>query len=406
MGKVINKIVFFFILCVRKFSRYGLSISTSVEAHLPLKRDKLKQDPLGKENSEILRILFVGPGIQKKEDVYLPGPSRVNHELVAFLQGKSNLDLHLHAIHIRNLNELLRALLTLRRVDCVHISGISGWSVPLALGAKINGKPLSMTIHGLLEIERRFRRVKFRSRIFEKLLLISADCIVSVSKSLAICLPSYLSKKIVIIPNGWCKPVESTFLCFHKRVPPRRTCLKVMTTGGTRPEKGVLFLLKALEQCSFREIKLIIFGESGSDYNQVMKYKGKVQIENRGWVPREELFLELRNVDLFIQASKYEPFGMAPLEALSMGTRTIVTRECGVADYLEPFFLKQPWAGAVVEYGDVKKLAATIDKIMTVKNDTVDLSLLQDLTWECIAQRYFKLWQELSQKAQLRVDQQ
>lgn len=73
---------------------------------------------------------------------------------------------------------------------------------------------------------------------------------------------------------------------------------------------------------------------------------------------------------------------------------------------LDALFLKQPWTGTAVEYGDVKNLAATIDKIMTVKNDTVDLSLLQDLTWECIAQRYFKLWQELSQKAQLRVGQQ
>lgn len=70
---------------------------------------------------------------------------------------------------------------------------------------------------------------------------------------------------------------------------------------------------------------------------------------------QEELAECYRKADIFLFTSKYEGFGMPPLEAMASGTPVVCTNSGGVASYIQDGF-----NALTADYGDIDKLAAEI----------------------------------------------
>ena len=100
---------------------------------------------------------------------------------------------------------------------------------------------------------------------------------------------------------------------------------KIVFVGNVKPHKGLAMLLSAYEK-SGCGMTLKIIGEreafrTGMEIDEG-KYRG---VEFTGRLGDEELFKEIASARYLVLPSKYEGFGLPPLEALCLGTQPIVT---------------------------------------------------------------------------------
>jgi glycosyltransferase involved in cell wall biosynthesis len=91
---------------------------------------------------------------------------------------------------------------------------------------------------------------------------------------------------------------------------------------------------------------------------------------------------------LFVMPSLFEPFGVAPLEAMVNQLPCIVTRRWALKEMVQPGF-----NGALVEPGDVDELYGTISRLLDSPDDLRRMGhngrelVLKTYTWEHAAQR-------------------
>jgi glycosyltransferase involved in cell wall biosynthesis len=116
--------------------------------------------------------------------------------------------------------------------------------------------------------------------------------------------------------------------------------------GGYDPRKGIEKMLKIflkLHDKKELESKLVLTGAqhyfSDSFKNLVLKGVNKGIIIEKGYVSESELFSLYSNAIALVYPSKYEGFGLPPLEAMSVGCPVITTKctsipeVCGDAAY-------------------------------------------------------------------------
>jgi len=93
-----------------------------------------------------------------------------------------------------------------------------------------------------------------------------------------------------------------------------------------------------------RDDVTLVVGGSGHLTGQLKRFAELLDIEGSvrfvGYVPEEELADYYASADLFVSPAIAEPFGLAIVEALSVGTR-VVTTECGAAEILPEEVLVQ-----------------------------------------------------------------
>lgn len=105
-----------------------------------------------------------------------------------------------------------------------------------------------------------------------------------------------------------------------------------------------------------------------------------------GYVPDELLAPYYRNAELFVLPSKYEPFGMTTLEAMSCGTPVIATRFGGIRDNLE-----NGVDSLMVDPSDADEFSKAITSILTDKEKASKLAengmktIAERFSWESIA---------------------
>ena len=76
-----------------------------------------------------------------------------------------------------------------------------------------------------------------------------------------------------------------------------------------------------------------------------------------GFLRGKEVYEMLKASDVFIMPSVSEPFGIVPLEAMQMGTPSIISKQSGCAEILENVIK--------VDYWDVEDMANAIYSIIT-----------------------------------------
>ena len=130
-----------------------------------------------------------------------------------------------------------------------------------------------------------------------------------------------LAKKCFVNYNGVSEAVFD-YAHSHGSVKKENTLVFV---GNVKPHKGLSVLLSAFEKCG-ENMTLKIIGEkdnclTGLDLDE-NSYKNVVFTGKLG---DEELFGEIAKAKYLVLPSKYEGFGLPPLEALVLGTQPIVS---------------------------------------------------------------------------------
>jgi glycosyltransferase involved in cell wall biosynthesis len=134
--------------------------------------------------------------------------------------------------------------------------------------------------------------------------------------------------------------------------------------------KGIDVLLAAWRIVAGRldamDLRLHLIGD-GPDRDDLRDEIARAPVRGLRWVDtflqdRAAMRQELCAADLHVQASRHEGFAVAPMEAMSCGLPTVLSRAPGAADLLEQ---GEASGGLVVPVGDASALADAIEALLT-----------------------------------------
>ena len=137
----------------------------------------------------------------------------------------------------------------------------------------------------------------------------------------------------------------------------------IVTVAGMRDRKGISELILAFEQIAATmptaHLYLIGEGPERPKYEQQAAsspYGDRIHFE--GFQPEPSRYLEA--TDIFVLASKQEPFGLVLAEAREAGCAIIASRVDGIPEALD-----QGQAGILVPPADPNAIAATLHRLLT-----------------------------------------
>ncbi len=100
----------------------------------------------------------------------------------------------------------------------------------------------------------------------------------------------------------------------------------IVYVGNVKRHKGLQELLSAFEKIEDNRFKLKIIGEKDHFLTGLEIDEARYQnVEFTGRICDEELFTEIQNAKYLVLLSKYEGFGLPPLEAMYLGTQPIIS---------------------------------------------------------------------------------
>lgn len=242
--------------------------------------------------------------------------------------------------------------IVLPRIDADVVWGPHG-TLPFALRP-----PAVVTVHDLTSITmpgRHRLRTILSFNLFIARSLELARRIACVSRAVADEIVrgfSVEAKKIEIVPNG-----VSDFFS-----PGGEEGDYVLYAGTLEPRKGLDDLLGAWRALPAPRPRLVLCGDAGWGTSL-----GREQgIEVTGYVTRERLRQLYRGALAFVYPSRYEGFGIPPLEALACGAPVVATRTGAIPEFADG-------AALLVDPGDGDALRAALRRVVG------DASLRRDL---------------------------
>ncbi|HEY8131127.1 MAG TPA: glycosyltransferase family 1 protein [Thermoanaerobaculia bacterium] len=134
----------------------------------------------------------------------------------------------------------------------------------------------------------------------------------------------------------------------------------ILFVGTLEPRKGIGDLVAVWDSLPQPRPPLVICGDPGW---RVRVPRG---VDVTGWVDRERLRTLYQQARIFVYPSRYEGFGIPPLEAMACGAPVIATRTGAIPDYAEG-------AALLVDPGDREALRESILRLLG------DESLRRDL---------------------------
>lgn len=147
--------------------------------------------------------------------------------------------------------------------------------------------------------------------------------------------------------------------------------LTVAFQGRLMPRKGVHVLAQAMRRiwAAHPDVTLLVIGKDlpwpdsdsrASDHIRTIAGPFADRVLTVGAVPQPELFAMLARATVVATPSLYEPFGIATLEAMTLGVPVIATNESGFLD-----FVRNGQDGFLVPPGDEAALAEAIRRVVT-----------------------------------------
>ena len=208
----------------------------------------------------------------------------------------------------------------------------SGYSKQVILGAKIASrlkKPCVYLMHGCVEYENKINREEDEEMArCEREILSLCTSVFAVSPGFCEWLKNYYpeyAQKFDYLTNALDEKLFESSACSGTD----RDGHMIFTIGGGMPRKKIKVLCKAVEILR-REydsnMYLTVIGDTGFDSQEIDSYEF---VDNKGIVPFDESTQLQAKAALFVQNSSFETFGLAPVEALCMGTSILVSRQVG-----------------------------------------------------------------------------
>jgi glycosyltransferase involved in cell wall biosynthesis len=279
-------------------------------------------------------------------------------------------------------------LLTIKfKPRIIHILSFERFTFIFFLLKFILNYKISYTINGIVAFENsKFRRnispyLKMKDKIIEwgimkfsnKLFFLSEHSIYIARKYYNI-----LNKKIILIANGVDKIFNQVFI--ERKYTEKSKLNVVLVADSTRAEKGIDFILKAIQPIK-NDFIFSIIGENLITYDQI-KYYTKMTTD--------EFARFLLDQDIFISSSYFDTFSITSLEAMVAGVIPILTKETGISGYIV-----QSENGFVYSYGDDESLQKHLLKLkndpqLRYKLSQNAASIFHQFRWEKISKVYLE----------------
>ena len=171
----------------------------------------------------------------------------------------------------------------------------------------------------------------------------------------------------------------------------------ILFLSRLHPKKGLDCLIPALAKIAHQRFTFVLAGSGASDYEaEVKSLLVSAGIQHRtyccGFVEGEMKNLLLQGADLFALTSHSENFGIALLEALTVGLPVVVTPGVALASVV-----KQNQLGYVPEL-DSTAIAAVLEHCLNYPQQAKQMGMrardfiLQNYTWEESAQKLSKIY--------------
>ena len=228
---------------------------------------------------------------------------------------------------------ILRSIQMLSKYDIIHLNSLYDWpSIILFLFAKIFKKKIIWSVRG--ELYKEAVANSYKKKIFLKL-------VSSISKEVTFHLTSKLEisnqksffndKKLKIVPN----------LILNNGNVNYRKKKQIIFLGRFVKHKNIKDLIIAFKNSKLEKhgYKLILCGEKQGSYFSELKKIANPNIIFAGYVSGKDKWRLVENSEVLFLPSKSENFGNVVLEALSVGTLVVVTKNSPWISYANNSFL-------------------------------------------------------------------
>ena len=236
--------------------------------------------------------------------------------------------------------------------DVVHGHFCFGGGTAAALVASKMNRPLVITEHST-EFARG-QAVGWRRDVIRRAAE-AADSLIAVSEGLAVLLEQVTRRQAIVIPN-----VVDVDLFRPRELARREGLFRIVSVGSLTKKKGYDILLRALALLPSGAWRVTLIGE-GLERRRLTSMAHDLGIAGQVGMPgileREAVAALLSEADAFVSSSRFETFGVAAAEALSVGVPVITTRSGGPESFVEAPF------GLVVE-SDPASIAEAIGAVM------------------------------------------
>jgi glycosyltransferase involved in cell wall biosynthesis len=202
--------------------------------------------------------------------------------------------------------------------------------------------------------------------------------------------------RVHVVPNGIDPVSEGNADAGRARVAANRYILAV---GTIEPRKDLPLLVEAFDQLAATQddVCLVVAGQDGWGSEAFAAAVERAQHGDRvictGWVDDRGRADLLAGAQVFAYPSKYEGFGLAPLEAMTAGTPVVTTRAGALPEVLGD-------AARFVAPGDVDDLAGALASLLddsAERERLVDAGRVrsQQYSWDACAQGVVNLYRRL-----------
>jgi len=157
--------------------------------------------------------------------------------------------------------------------------------------------------------------------------------------------------------------------------PPLESGKYLLSVSSIDPRKNIPFLIEAFSEWNSADYKLLIAGGKSNSF-AIQNINESENIKFLGYVSDEDLVNLYQNAEAFVYPSLYEGFGLPPIEALSLGTKVIISdipslREvCGSQAFA--YFNPQ----------SKTELISAFDLLRNIKNETKNEFDITRFSWQ------------------------
>ena len=282
---------------------------------------------------------------------------------------------------IQRYAELAVNLALTEEFDVIHAHDWMTYAAGIAV-KEATGKPLVVHVHST-EFDRSGENVNQQVYDIERAGMTQADKVVCVSyltRSIAIRRYNVLPSKIEVVYNA----VDIPELPSEMQETIARDEKIVLFLGRITMQKGPEYFLEAARKVvdKYPKVRFVIAG-SGDMTKGCIELAADLKLGKHvtftGFLRGNDVARVFKMADLYVMPSVSEPFGIAPLEAMSHNVPVLISKQSGVSEVLT-HALK-------VDFWDVDEIA---NKILAVlRHDALSRTLkqhvpfeLQKLSWE------------------------
>lgn len=213
------------------------------------------------------------------------------------------------------------------------------------------------------------------------------------------------AERIAVIPNG-VESIDWEGLQARRRTDRAKDGRPLIVFAGRLEwEKGVHTLIDALavvrRDCP--DVHLVVAGQ-GSTLpelrEEVRARKLGRNVDFAGWLAMEDLRRLLACADVAVVPSRYEPFGLAALEAAVVGAPLVAARTGGLTEVVD-----DPTTGWLFDAGDARALASCILQALSDPVDARERArraralLVERYSWPVIAERTIEVYRGIRMKS-------